>query len=139
MCSVPVGEPGDQSSGLAEAARRFRSGDASPEELSLAFVGAVLFCPIGEQGPRVIEAAGSRLVPMYSSELAMARGEGPCEWFSGAGSDLVRVVPAGCGMVVDRGSDSEVVLESWAIRSSVQLDQAVGGDGAHRGEKASGG
>lgn len=123
--SVQVGCPGDQSADLAETARRFRIDRASPEELSLAFGEAVLFCPISSDGVRTVEAGASSYVPLYSSERTLARGEGPCEWFSGAGIDLVGVVPEGAGIVIDRGSDSEVVLENWAIHRSVAPDEAL--------------
>lgn len=115
---VPVGCPGDQSSALAETARSFRAGRASPEELSLAFVGAVLFCPIVGDGVCTVTSDDRPYMPMYTSESRLARGHGPCEWFSGVGADLVRVTADGCGIVVDPGTDSEVVLESWAIHPS---------------------
>jgi len=111
----PPGSPGDQSSGLADVARRFRAGGATREELSQAFVKGVLFCPVGDSGVVRIGPEGQGFVPMYSSEVALARGQGACEWFTGQGSDLLSIVAPGDGIVVDRGSDSEVALPAWAV------------------------
>lgn len=120
---------GDRAVGVAEVARRFRAGQASGEELSWAFVASTLFCPIADRGVQTITALGRRLVPLYSSERALAIGEGPCEWFSGTGADLVTLVPDGCGIVLDRGSDSEIGLEAWALRRLGATDALEPGEG----------
>jgi len=102
---------------LSDVARRFRLGEASGEELSFVFGEAMLYCVKPEQpGFMAVGEPGAGFVPMYSSEIALARAEGECEWFAAKGVDLVPQVPEGYGIVLDHGSDAEVTLAAWAIK-----------------------
>jgi len=115
---------GGDLSPLAEVARRFRSGEATAEELSLVFVQSVLFCRGGvEPEFTAIGEIDKGFVPMYTSEVTLARAEGQCMWFTGTGRTLVGLIPPGYGVVVDRGTEGEVALASWAIHHpTVEVD-----------------
>lgn len=111
----PPGSPGDQSSGLREIALLFRAGRAPAEALSLAFVKAVLFCPIVETGISSVISGGTHYLLTYSSEATLCGGEGACAWFTDTGGALLKKVPESYGIVLDLGSDSQVILAPWAI------------------------
>lgn len=102
---------------LTEVARLFRKGEISAEGLSFAFAESVLFCRRGDDLTfAAIGEEGAGLIPMYSSELTLFRGEGACGWFTGTGKTLLPLVPLGYGVVLDFCNDSQVVLAALAIR-----------------------
>jgi hypothetical protein len=103
---------------LADIARAFRAGRASGEQLSLAFARATVFCVHSElPGFMAIGEAGSGYVPFYTSPQTLADAEGNSPWFSARAVDLIRLVPDGYGVVVDWGSDTQVVLPAAAFRN----------------------
>lgn len=110
---------------LADTARRFRAGLVGGEEFSAAFLGAELFCRAGghagQQPPEApafmaVSHRGATYVPMYTSLGTLAAREGPCLWFSAPAAQLLGLLPVGCGVLVDPGADSQVVLPATAIR-----------------------
>jgi hypothetical protein len=112
--------------------RDFRNGKLDEEALSLAFCRTVFFCRRGEEiAFQALGEPGRGMVPLYSSESALARSEGECAWFSGTGAQLIALVPVGYGAVVDLGSDSQVALAPWAIHSQgpagISVDVDAGG------------
>jgi hypothetical protein len=108
---------------LRETAERFCAGESVGDQLTLALLASVLFYRGDEEGSfMALEAAGETFVPLYSSEWALAVGEGPCKWFTGHGQVLVPLIPPGVGLVIDLGSPHEITLAAWAINHD--LDSA---------------
>jgi hypothetical protein len=109
-------EPTVLTTNFAEVASKFCRDEATGEELSRALEHTILFCRRGDEvGFMAFGDEGEGWIQMYSSDLALARAEGACPWFSAPASDLLALVPAGYGVVFDRGSDSEVSVPSDAI------------------------
>ena len=101
---------------LALVARRFRSGEPVAEELTLSFAIATLYCRRDKTpGFLAVGNPAKGLVPMYSSKEKLFASEGECPYFCGHGYQLAGLVPPGYGILLDLGSDSELVLESWAL------------------------
>ena len=106
---------------VAEAARLFRAGTLSGDELSDAFGAATLYCFLADEpGFMAVGEPGAGFIPMYSSEEALTAAEGPSAWFAAKGRGLLQLVPEGYGVVLDPGTDSEICLASWAIRREPQ-------------------
>jgi len=102
---------------LEVVARRFKSGEAVSEELTLSFAIASLYCRRDESpGFLAVGAPGKGLVPMYSSREKLFASEGECLYFRGHGYYLAGLIPTGYGILLDLGCDSELVLESWALK-----------------------
>jgi hypothetical protein len=101
---------------LVAVARRFRAGDATGEELTVAFAQADVFCVhTPEPGFLAVGNDDGGFVPMYSSEETLLAAEGSCAFFSAPAATLLPLVPEGYGLVVDLGSDHQVALPSWAF------------------------
>ncbi len=97
---------------LAEAARGFKGGQIDAEDFIAQLLQSELYCRRGpEIGFQAWGPPGQGWVSVYSSERTLLAGEGEaCPWFSGPGADLLRLVPDGYGVVLDPGSDSEVIV-----------------------------
>jgi hypothetical protein len=109
-------EPTAATANFVDVARRFHRDEATGEELSLAFERATLFCRRGDEvGFMALGDEDLGWIPVYSSDLALARAEGVCAWFSAPGADLLELVPDGYGIVVDYGSDTEVTVSAEAV------------------------
>lgn len=112
---------------VAEAARFFRAGSLTGDELSDAFGAATLYCFLaGEPGFMAVGEPGAGFIPMYSSEDALNAAEGPSAWFAALGHDLLQLVPEGYGVVLDPGTESEICLAAWAIRREPQVLAGAG-------------
>jgi SseB protein N-terminal domain len=102
---------------VVEAAKSFRAGTLSGDELSDAFGAATLYCFLADEpGFMAVGEPGAGFIPMYSSEEALTAAEGSTAWFAAKGLDLLQLVPEGYGVVLDPGTDGEICLAPWAIR-----------------------
>jgi hypothetical protein len=114
---------------IVEAAKLFRAGTLTGDELSDAFGTATLYCFLAaEPGFMAVGEPGAGFIPMYSSEEALTAAEGSTAWFAAKGHDLLQLVPDGYGVVLDPGTDSEICLAAWAIRREARVPDGVGAE-----------
>ncbi len=104
---------------LLRTLRRLTEGDGSPQELREAFVSARLYCQAAERpGTLALGEPGAGVVPVFTSldgltAYVTARGESEgARWFSTLGGDLLTLLPAGYGLLIDPGTDHATVLNA---------------------------
>ncbi len=126
--SQPDGSPRP----LAEVARDYKRGAASPQELFDAFVAARLWWPAPLQpGLPVVWMKREAVVPVFSSraELALFLGLATPQitplakfrWLSTDGLRLLSLLPAGVMIGLDLGSDHRLSLNPAAVRLDYSL------------------
>ena len=74
---------------LAEVAGDIAAGQATPQELHDAFLNAQVFCEAGDRpGFVAVGPPGDGFIPVFTSEVELARARGPVRWFATTGADL---------------------------------------------------
>lgn len=118
---------------LLQCLRRFVHGQATGEELTSEFGRSVLLLKRPER-PGVLLRRGPEgpYLPVYSSEGALGRSEGQTGWFSASGATVLGLVPPGCAVVVDPGSDHAVMLPASAIADPSRREGSGEQDGGER-------
>jgi hypothetical protein len=105
---------------IESATRSLLAGEIEFDEYVGTFLnGRVWFKRGDEVGFLAVGPPGNGFIPIYSSELALARGEGECEWASTTGEDVLRLLPRGYDFLLDRGSDTELRLARLEIEGAV--------------------
>jgi hypothetical protein len=107
---------------LAEVAAAAKRGEADPQELFDTFLKSRLYLPRPPKpGVHIIEIQGKRVVPVFSSELELAKFAGKIDWFSTDGFDLLGLLPPGVFLGLDIDSPHRIQLNPAAVR----LDHAL--------------
>ena len=116
---------------LEAAVRRFSSGELGGEELTDRFRTGRWYAmlPSGAEraqrpGFLAVGTPGAGYVPVFTSLAALARYAATSperhpdgvDWLSTTGDDLLSLLPAGYGLLVDAASDHAVYLEARAVR-----------------------
>jgi hypothetical protein len=96
------------------------------EDLGAGFESATFYVqrvagPSGAPAVAALGTAGRGYVAMYSSLELLAAQAGECDWVSATGLDLLELVPAGYGVVVDPGGPHPAVLAASAIHHGVVI------------------
>jgi len=110
---------GEASGGqLAGRIERFLAGELDGPALHEAFCAAQVFCQAGERpGFLAVDGEhGDRVVPVFTSLVALARATGQTAWFSTVGQDVLDLLPDGYDVVVDPGSPHTVRLRGDATQ-----------------------
>ena len=112
--------------GLRPVLAAWAGGAVRPERLQAAFDAATLYVQRvpGSDGRPAVAALGepgSGYVALYSSLETLAAGAGECDWAAAPGRDLLELVPAGHGVVVDPAGPHPAVLPAAALRRGVVL------------------
>ena len=118
MISSDTGGPGRRP--LADVARGFAAGEADAHALHEAFVAATLWCEAGDRpGFQALGTPGAGMIPVFTSEIELARAHGAVSWFSTTGSDLLDLVPEGYDLVLDMAGETPLLLRPAALRRTV--------------------
>ncbi len=107
---------------LADVARHYKQGKATPQELFDCFAASRLYSPAPPKpGVHILEVKGDRVVPVFSSEAELAKFMGRTKWFSTTGLDLLSLLPKGVTIGLDIASSHRLQLDPAAVR----LDYAL--------------
>ena len=121
---------GGEASGylLAERIDEFLDGELDGLALHDAFRTAQVFCQAGERPGFVAvdEPDGRRSVPVFTTLVELARFAGQTPWFAALGQDVLNLLPDGCDVVVDPGSQRALRLRGDATQ---RLEPEVVGGG----------
>lgn len=125
--------PSDDPSDLLDEIAKLVEGDGDPPALAAALSRTRLYCVRLEHvGFAAVGPAGAGFVPMFTSleQLALFAGE-PCDWFSGPGADLVRLLPQGYDIAVDLGGVMPVRLHAalWRENAGTTVTTTEAGNG----------
>lgn len=109
---------------LAPVVAGWAAGEVSPEAFQSAFESATLWVRRvgGAQGGPAVAAVGepgAGYLALYTSPESLAGHVGECDWACGSGRDLLALVPAGYGLVVDPAGPHPAVLPAGALRRGV--------------------
>ena len=109
---------------LAAAAGAFASGALDAVAFSTVFLSAQVFAarpaPPAPPGLVAVGARGAGLVPVFSSLPQLARHSGECDWLATTGADLLGLLPAGYGLVLDVAGEQPLLLPASALRRGVE-------------------
>jgi hypothetical protein len=104
-------EGGEPARPLADVAAAVKRDEATVAELFETFMRARLYLPRPPRpGVHHLDIEGRRVVPVFSSELELARFAGRIEWFSTLGFDLLDLLPAGVVLGLDIASPHRLQL-----------------------------
>lgn len=109
----------DDPSDLLDEIAKLLEGEGDPPALTAALMRTRLYCVRLEHvGFAAVGPAGAGFVPMFTSleQLALFARE-PCDWFSGPGADLLRLLPEGYDVAVDLGGVMPVRLHAALWRT----------------------
>jgi hypothetical protein len=97
---------------LVNQLRLHGAGVISDQRLREAILSSRFFAQAPEQ-PGFLAVPGSTgaVIPVFTSERALARHAGAVRWFSTTGADLMSLAPVGHRFVIDPGSAHEVVVD----------------------------
>jgi hypothetical protein len=102
---------------LASAVRRWLDGSAGVEKLHRAFLSATVFLQAGDRpGLMAVGFPPDGLVPVWTSEVELARSVGASSWFSTTGADLLSLLPACYDLLLDPDGDAALRLRPSALR-----------------------
>jgi hypothetical protein len=102
---------------LAVTVRRWLDGSAGVEELHRAFLTATVFLQAGDRpGLIALGYPPDGLVPVWTSEVELARSVGASAWFSTTGADLLSLLPVGYDLLLDPDEDAALRLRPSALR-----------------------
>lgn len=105
--AIAIGPAAD----VEEATRRLLAQESTFEQFTEVFLHGRLWFKKGEElGFQAVGEPGRGYVPIFTSDRALARAEGQCEWISTTGRDLLGLVPEGYGFVLNHGSDTELYV-----------------------------
>jgi SseB protein N-terminal domain len=114
------------SADLAAALAGWAAGQVDTDELQAAFEAAPLFVhrvpgPSGRPAVAALGRQGAGYLAMYSSLATLGAHAGECDWACASGRDLLQLVPAGYGIVLDPAGPHPAVLAATAIQSGVVI------------------
>lgn len=150
--TVPSEDPRqpDDTTDLAEAVRRAKTGEASPQDVFDTFLRARVYCERPEEpgfltvaasalpatdtssGSRILDLATgpdtpadvtppARLVPVFTSLEQFQQFTGGGAWFSTTGADVLDLMPPGLDVWLDPAAEHAVRLSSAATRTEPVL------------------
>ncbi|HKY74613.1 MAG TPA: SseB family protein [Acidimicrobiia bacterium] len=104
---------------LAEVASDAAAGRATPQELHDAFLKAQVVCEAGDRpGFVAVGPPGDGFIPVFTSEVELARARGPVRWFATTGADLFGLVPEGYDLILDIAGLAPLRLSPSAVQRS---------------------
>lgn len=102
----------DATGDFALQVRLHAAGLGDEDRLQRAFQEATFYCQAPENpGFLATPTPSGSVIPVFTSERALARHAGACRWFSTSGADLLALAPVGHRFVVDPGSHRELVVD----------------------------
>ncbi|MBB1245378.1 SseB family protein [Streptomyces durbertensis] len=115
----PLYEPAPPS--LADAVRAFTTGTMSAEEFQSIFHNSRVYCPRGETpGFLALHNTQQPVIPMFTTlkELRAYAGK-ESRYFVITGAEVLDLLPAGYGFVLDIEGDHRVVFDAKAVGEMV--------------------
>ncbi len=92
--------------------RLHAAGGCGDEQLIRTLLSSWFFTQAPEQpGFLASPTSTGPVIPVFTSERALARHAGAVQWFSTTGADLVSLAPVGHRFVIDPGSPHEIVVD----------------------------
>ena len=117
-------------SALTSAAASFAAGRSDSAAFAAVFATGQIYalrppppCPPGLVAAGEPGRDGHVLV--FTSLEQLARHAGECDWLSTTGADLLALLPAGYGVLVDPASDRPLALPATALRRGAGPRQEV--------------
>jgi SseB protein N-terminal domain len=109
---------------LVAQIEEFLAGELDGPALHEAFCSSYVFCQAGDKpGFLAVDdgEGGERVVPVFTSLVALARRAGQTAWFSTIGQEALDLLPDGYDVVVDPGSPHTVRLRGSATELQPRL------------------
>ena len=118
----PASPDGGRPRPLAKVAQDAAEGRASAAELHEAFLAATVYCEAGDKpGFQAVGRPGAGLIPVFTSEVELARARGAVAWFSTTGADLLGLLPEGYDIGLDLAGETPLRLRPSALRPVVEV------------------